>query len=476
MPALWGALEASSAARGDPEARIESLGRWILEDATLASRILRVAASALYGPANRPVATVPRALRTLGTDVARSTCLWLALVQDLSRGRRQERVQADLARSLHAGMQARALAQEIEPSLAEEIFLATFLRRAGTLAFWSFAEEEGVILETLLEPGVNDPLAEKTVLGFSLDQLTSALVEEGGLSPLLGEILRGQTGSPGEICLRHGWEVARLAERGWAAGAVHGLVAKGAGRHGKNPTEFGGRLRDVARGTREVAHAAGLIACTGVIGVPEIPVGQEGLLPGGGNFELEEGGGAVEEGGETTPSSHLLLETYQELADLALQGRVTPMFQAVLKTARERIGFGRIVFAALVPGTDLVQGKTAQGLAAPLRPEVFQFTIRRQMADSLSRSMEQGHAVVHYAEESKTAPVLPESLRAFVQGGFVFAPVHLGHRAVGAFYGDTWTIERPLTKGMTQSFLRLIQQLDLLLAKASAVRAATNGA
>lgn len=470
MPGFLGVIRVLNSLAHDPDAGFETLGRRILEDAALAARVLRLAGMPLYNPSNRPATTVSRTLRALGPESARSVCLWISLAQSLSRGRRQERVEADLGRSLHAAMQARALAQEIDPSRSEEVFVAALLRRVGDLTFWSFAEEEGVALETILDPGANDPLAEKIVLGFSLEQSTMALVDEWGLSPLLGDILRGPTGSVGEACVRHGWDVARLAEKGWPAGGYHQLVARCAGRHGRSPSELGARLREVARGTREVAHAAGLLACTEVIGVPEILASQEERIVG--DFALQE---EIVEGEPIPPSNQMLLETYRELSELALQGRVTPMFQAVLKAIREQVGFGRVVFAAVAPGTDRVQGKTAQGMASPLRPDAFQFTIRRQMADSLSRSMEQGHAVIHLAKEGKTTPVLPDSLRAFVQGAFVFAPVHLGHRAVGAFYGDTWTIDRPLTKEMAESFLRLIQQLDLFLAKASVVRAAANG-
>lgn len=476
MPAFRRTAADVTAAANDPTTGTEQLSRLILQDPALTVRVLRLSNMAYYNPTGKPTSTVSRAVMVLGVDTVRSICLSLSLMEALLNGNRQDRVLADLGRSMHAAMQAKALAQTLKDPRAEEIFIAAFLRQVGSLVFWCFSQDEGVALDTVLKPGQTDALAEKAVLGFSLTQLTHALVEDWKLSPLLLEIFRGHGNTPAAECVLKGWDIARLAEKGWSESDMRSFVAKLARRRRSEPTATGAGLLRVAREARQTVLLYGNETCASAIPLPDhtpehdasffaIESPQESLFP---PSEL-----VFEDPPAPGVDSNLLLASFRELAELASKGRLSAMFGVVLKAIHAGMGVDRVVFAAVAPRTDRVLGRSALGLESPLAAESFHFTIRRQMADSLSRSMEQGTMVINIGDPTKRPAVVPDTLLPFVKGGhFLFAPIHMGSRAIGAYYCDCQISGREFSLEMVEVFQHLVQQLELLLAKAAAVKGA----
>lgn len=474
MPAFRKTAAEVTAAASDPSTGTERLGRLILQDPALTVRLLRLSNMAYYNPSGKPTSTISRAVMVLGVDTVRSICLSLSLMEALLDGSRQERVMLDLGRSLHAAMQAKALALAIKDPRAEEIFIAAFLRQVGNMVFWCFSKDEGVALDTMLKPGRSDALAEKAVLGFSLSQLSHALIEDWNLSPLLLEIFRGHRHTAPAECVLKGWEIARLAEKGWTEGQTKAFVAKLAARRKSDPSVVGAEVLKVAREARQAAQHFGSEICATAIPLPPLPRENDAAL-----FAIEPQPESdftasdieSELGSTQRINSDLLLGSFRELNDLASRGRLSSMFGVVLNAIHAGMGVDRAVFATVTPRTDVVVGRSAMGLQDPFAAESFQFTIRRQMADSLSRSMEQGAMVVNIGDPMKRPAVVPDSLLPFVKGSpFLFAPVHLGKRAIGAYYCDCQTSGRDISPEMVEVFQHLVQQLELLLSKAASQR------
>jgi len=477
MPAFRKTAADVTAAASNPATGTEQLGRLILQDPALTVRVLRLSNMFYYNPSGRPISTVSRAVMVLGVDTVRSICLSLSLMEVFLNGSRQERVLVDLGRSMHAAMQAKALAVALKDPRAEEIFIAAFLLQVGNMVFWCFSQDEGAALDTMLRPGQSDALAEKAVLGFSLAQLSQALVEDWKLSPILLEIFRGHRHTIPAECVLKGWEIARLAEIGWTEGKAKSFVAKLAAQRRLDPSIVGADLIRVAREARQAALYFGNQLCASMIPIPELPPEHDGTLfsieP---QLESEFTTSDSEEAASPTLNSSLLLGSFRELADLASKGQVNTMFSVVLNAIHVGIGVDRAVFATVASRTDKVEGRSALGLESSLSAESFKFTIRRQMADSLSRAMEQGVMVINIGDPMKRPAVVPESLLGFVKGAqFLFAPVHLGNQLIGAYYCDCQTSGRDFSMEMVEVFQHLIQQLELLLAKAASIKSLSPG-
>jgi len=479
MPAFRKTAAELATASNSAEAGAEVLGRLILQDPALTARMLKLCNTAFYNSTGKPITTISRAVLVLGLDTVRSLCLSLALMETFLNGKRQERVLADLGRSLHAAMQARTLAILQKDPQAEEVFIAALLYRVGYLVFWCFAEEEGYSLEAMLKPGVDDTVAEKAVLGFSLSQLSQVLVDDWKLSPLLKEIYRGHKhGVPADSVLK-GWEIARLAEKGWASPPLRSLVVKTAERLKVDPPPFGTALVKVAREARLAALQFGSPICASLIPVPDNDPEQDANL-----FAVYEPGrpseAPVSNSGIDAPStsssvdSDALLGCFRDLTKLSMAGQISPMFQVILKGLQDGLGVERGVFATIVPGTDQVQGRSGFGLGEKARVEHFKFTIRRQMADSLSRAMEQGTLVENIRDPMKRPAVVPDTLHAFVKGTqFLFAPIQMNGRVVGAYYCDNLTSAKEFPPDTVEGFRHLMAQLNLLLTQAASVKASS---
>jgi hypothetical protein len=305
------------------------------------------------------------------------------------------------------------------------------------------------------------------------------LVEDWKLSPLLLEIFRGHRHTVPAECILKGWEIARLAEKGWTEGATKSFVAKLASRRRLESSVVGSDLIKVAREARQAVLHFGNELCASAIPLPELSPENDAVLfaieP---RLEIEFPTSEVdsEEGSSPRLNSYLLLGSFRELTELASKGQMSAMFSVVLNAIQAGMGVDRAVFATTTPRTDQVQGRSALGLESPLSAEAFKFTIRRQMADSLSRAMEQGSMVINIGDPLKRPAVVPESLLAFVKGAhFLFAPVHLGNRVIGAYYCDYQSSGRNFSLEVVEVFQHLIQQLELLLTKAATIKPSSPG-
>jgi hypothetical protein len=163
------------------------------------------------------------------------------------------------------------------------------------------------------------------------------------------------------------------------------------------------------------------------------------------------------------------LEILQSLTTLSGEGRLEEMLSVLVRGLHDGLGMDRVVFCTVEPA-DRIQGR----LGAPDEEfaKTFHFTLRRQMADSLSRAMEQGGFVESMPSDATRRPVvLPDSLAASLRDvPFLFGVLQLGGRTMGAVYADRTTTGRPLSESVVEGFRHLVRQANLLMGRAAANR------
>jgi HD-like signal output (HDOD) protein len=464
MPAFRRTASEVLSATSDPEIGSEALGRVILKDPALTSRVLRVANTVGYNPSGRRIQSISKAILQLGADSVGNICVGLALMEALLHGRRQNRVMVDLGRSVHAALLARTLAQAKNEGSAEEVFIAGLLHRVGNMIFWCFSEDEGVALDAVLKPGTDDATAEKAVLGFSLGQLSQVLVEEWKLSSLLLDVYRGRNESVGAECVQAAWRWCRALESGWNGAGVMKELERIAASLKMDRVSTAALLARVARQARETAVFFGSEACANTI--PEPPEGDDSEL-------FEKLGVQVRVEPETVAgleeNADRQLRILRVLAELSTEGRADEMLKVLVDGIHEGLGMDRVVFCALEPG-DRIRGRF--GVGDDEFAKVFGFTLRRQMADSLSRAVEQGGFVESIpADPTRRAVILPDVLSPILRGvPFLFGVLQLGGKTVGAIYADRENTGRELTDSVVDGFRHLVRQANFLMAKALAVR------
>ncbi|UJF21362.1 HDOD domain-containing protein [Shewanella sp. OMA3-2] len=193
MPALCSTVRDLEQLAKDDVSSLSLLGRSVMHDNALTSRILRVANSATYNKGINQVSTVSRAAVVLGFDTIRNICLTARLLSSLLESHNLsdsvfKRLLKLMAQSFHAAMIARMMVSDRDEALREEVFIATLLYRIGESAFWSTGGElldelDAKLLST--QDGVEQLNIIRAELGTSFNQLTQGIARNWGLGDLL---------------------------------------------------------------------------------------------------------------------------------------------------------------------------------------------------------------------------------------------------------------------------------------------------
>ncbi len=439
------------------------LARVILQDAGMTARMLRVANSYFYNPRNRAISTVSRAVVVLGFDAVRSICFSIAAVETLLQGAQRERVLAEMARSFHAAVQARAFAIKRKDGSPEEVFIAALLFNLGELAFWC-ASGSGLAerLEAALQkPGVTREQAEEEVLGFKLRQLGAALGREWRLGDLLQNTLEGkQKENPRVSNITLGHELARGLEQGWDAPEVKDLM-----NHIAEtlylPVDQAERM--VRGNARDAAHTA---ACYGVsqvgrlIPLPRASVDEPAVvlpdpepIPSPSEF--------------IQPDPQLQLRILRELAGLLeTRPNVNLLLEMVLEGIYRGVGMDRTLFALLTSDRQQLKARYVLGWGRERLTQQFVFAVGSDANNLFARLMREQQAMwVDPADAGPLTPLITPRIRELsADAGFFVTPIVVNHQSIGLFYADRQPSGRALEADSFESFKHFGQQANLSLA------------
>lgn len=475
MPAFRRTAADIQQAANNPETGSEALGKLILTDPALTARVLRIANTVFYNPSGRTIQTVSRAIVVLGADTISTICVSLALIESLLGGRRQDRVMGDLGRSIHAALLAKTMAVTLREPQAEEVFIGALLFRVGNLVFWCFSEDEGAALDAALRPGVDSNTTEKALLGFTLQQLTHALVEDWKLSSVLVEIFRSRTTTVAAECILMAWRWVQALESGWESAKVREEILRISSRMQMDPEAGTALLARISREARDSAILFGSRACAQTIPVAPGTPEQDAELFQKMSKVAGSDSSVVEAAQEALPGQEnpaICLECMRKLSSAAKEGRMAEVFPLILESLHRGMGFERVLFAAMAPGEQVV-GRIGLGWDNPAEVEGFRFLLRRQMADSLSRAMESGSIVEYVIGDPAIRGLrLPEELSMLKARSFLFGVLQVGGRSLGAVFADRGKSGGAFPDSMREAFRHMLQHGNMILGQAMVVRAA----
>ncbi len=453
MPIFGHTVQQVVTVAGDEKAPAADLARVVLQDASMTARVLKLANSVYYNPHEQQISTVSRAVIVLGFNAVRSMCLSIALVDSFVEGAARDRLTHELARAIHAAVQARTVAIARGDGSPEEVFIATLLYRLGDLAFWCFSGEAGERLDKLMrQPGYSSEEAEEEVLGFRLKQLTTSLVKGWRINELLSATLNHPqaAGSRGKnITLCH--ELAGAAEQGWETPQVKELTQQLAELTGQPEKAVAQNLHQNAR---DAARIAGYYGATSAAAA--IP------LPRGERLEKEEEVKAPE---YAEPDGMLQLRILRELAMLLDDPKTdfNLVMELVLEGMYRGVGMDRTLFALLTPDRRGLRAKFALGHQREALTGSFHFTQHPQEENVFFQLLDKGLPL--WFDPAKR----PEHQRwathvlaaAIGRTSFFAAPILVNGRAIGLLYCDRALSGRPLDQESYESFKHFAQQAGL---------------
>ncbi len=202
MPALCSTVKTLEKLAKDDVSSLGLLGKSVMHDNALTSRILRVANSATYNKGQSQVTTVSRATVVLGFDTIRNICITAKLLSSLleSEGLTEavyQRLIKLMARAFQAAMLAKMMLRDHEEELQEEVFIASLLYHLGESAFWSIGSDEAISLDAAMEQcadSKDEKMVIREMLGTSFNKLSLGIARSWGL----GDVLLKSLSNPNE--------------------------------------------------------------------------------------------------------------------------------------------------------------------------------------------------------------------------------------------------------------------------------------
>lgn len=453
MPVFAYTARNIAAVSGKIETPIAELAHLILQDSAMTTRVLRLANSVYYNPGGERINTVSLAILMLGFDVVRNIALTIAMIDTMLKGIQHEHVVEEMARSVHAAVQAKAIASARGIAEVEEVFIAALLYRLGHLAFWCFPQDKARLMDAEYCVSDTEEDAEIKILGFTLTQLTILLNKEWQLSKVLAEALLDpelQCDSINDI--DKAYQLVKAVEQGWGS-----LDAQQAIEDISKHTELslGDTLEMVQKSAELAAQTAaeyGAVNVSKLINLPD-------------NVSLEVDETDIPEQGHK-PDLSLQMSILRELTVMLTEKRdLNVILGTVLEGIYRALGMERTVLAFLSPeGTSLnakyAYGKDQQSLqnnfsfiVDPSSKNIFRYIIASKKPFWLSDTNQKQFAAFLTEDIKKSLGTLQ----------FFAMPLMIGSSVKGLIYSDCKFSNRKLTEQDFQTFSHFCEHANIAL-------------
>lgn len=190
MPIFSNTAHNIYAALDDRKKGAMELATVILQDPNLTAKVLKVGSSPYYNPSKQKMSTVSRAIVVLGAEIIRELTLACSFFEAILSTSDKNRANREIAKALHAAVQAKNLAVAVGDISPEEVFVAALLHNLGHVAFWCSSDPHSKQAHAKLEKcGLSGAEAEKKILGFSLRDLGKKLSKSWSLGGLIEEAI-----------------------------------------------------------------------------------------------------------------------------------------------------------------------------------------------------------------------------------------------------------------------------------------------
>ena len=448
--------EVISVSESDESSAVQ-LSQVVLKDASMTGRVLKLANSAYYKRGEQKLDTISRAITLLGFNTVRSMCLTVALIDSVMQGNNREHLVREMARSLHAATQAKMLAEERKDKCPEEIYISTLLYNIGDLAFWCFCgEEEGEKIDAALQkPGVTLVMAQREVLGFTLNELSAGLAKTWSISDLLITTLENPNSNDERtrsIKLSH--KLAVAAEQGWGAEEVIRLSKEITGLTSSKNSRITAKLHQGARQAVENSSHYGASVVAQIIPLPPQPKDKQVEVKKESSTQYPE------------PNSGLQLKILQQLTKLVTRTTdLNMVMEMILEGIHSGVGMDRALFALMTPDRQSIHAKYVLGDEGGMLQKNFTFRFDNKSARILQYCIKQEEPLWMDKDKSENLSALLSKKLTDVTGtaAFVIAPIVVKGKVIGLYYADRGLSRRKLVQDNFDNFQFFAQQSNLIL-------------
>lgn len=157
-------------------ASASELANTVLKDYSLTNKLLKLVNSAFYGQFAGKITTVSRAVVVLGFEQVSMAASSLMLFDNLKNKNQKEELRESAVSSFMSGVIAKDLANGIGLDTSEEAFICSMLHNLGKyLVLFYFEEEHSRITDLMVQKGINEESAARSILGMTYESLGTGI-------------------------------------------------------------------------------------------------------------------------------------------------------------------------------------------------------------------------------------------------------------------------------------------------------------
>lgn len=460
MPVFAHTARSIAAVSGKLDTPVAELSHLILQDSAMTTRVLRLANSVYYNPANKNISTVSLAILILGFDVVRSIALSIAMIDTILKGVQHEHVVEEMARALHAAVQAKSIAKARGVSEVEEVFIAALLCRLGHMAFWCFPQDLAKELDAEYCVADNEENAEKKILGFTLTDLTLALNEEWHLSHLLEQFLGRRNIDDKNITdVDYAYNLVKSIEQGWGSLAAKDAIEEISRHTSLSMSDTIEMVQQSAKLAAQTAIEYGAVNASKLINLPE----HVNL-----SFDNDE---VLDKAYE--PDLSLQMSILRELTTMLSQKvDLNAVLGTVLEGVYRSLGMDRTVLAFLNEDGSLLKAKYVYGQDRIAFQKCFNFPMKgvgkhiftevllTREAFWLNKTNIKQYESLFTADIKKCLGTLD----------FMAMPLFIGDKGKGVIYADCKLTGRQINNQDFQTFIHFCENANIAFELISARR------
>ncbi len=231
LPALGSSVSQVVALASSSDEAVRNLAHFVLSDAALTQKILRLANTVAYRTASgAQVTTISRAIFLLGFDAVKTSALAMLLVDGMS-GKRARFVRAELSTALCASIVGRELARRSHFKDSEEAAVAALFKNMGRLLVAAHGAEMYQQIVGLTEHESMSPSRAATqVIGCTFESLAESVLREWQIPDSIVNALAPISSGVLEVAkTRNEWIQQVAAFSTTAAALIPHMVEPGAG-------------------------------------------------------------------------------------------------------------------------------------------------------------------------------------------------------------------------------------------------------
>ncbi|BFM15294.1 hypothetical protein R50073_14770 [Maricurvus nonylphenolicus] len=435
LPALSGTVRKMMQLTEKQQSSAQQLAQVILPDAGVTAKLLKVANSVHFNPTAVPINTISRAIVMLGFNELRRIGLSVVFIDSLLQKNANHILKQRLAESLHAAVQAKNLAFDLDDEDREEVFIATLFQHLGELSFLSSSTVECKrYLENLHAKPQDSRSLGREVLGIGFSELTQGLATDWHLQHLLTPVNR-----EAEEAVQLGDRLAQTWDEGVDSRPMRQLITSVAAYTGLSLP----RSKDLVEASaREAAKLAQQY---------ELESLHEFLPDANANPALVEG---------DQDSFHQMNYLHKISVLVRENASLHRVFQLITDAIHYAVGFGRVIVVMHDQDKHNFEVRYCLGDSLERLRVKGKIPIKTQQDDILSRVIKERSCELIKRQSSSEDR---GRLRVFSpEDDCCCGPIEIEDELVGVIYADNR--DQPISDENYQAFQLFVEQLNMICA------------